>query len=164
MIDISDFLITGSFKIGTYKFNLNDLLWEELIDLLGTPSESFLIVGHEQIYLDVFIEYGLGRILVFGDNKTQKTLELHFEPEHDILIKDLVGFFPNEKPKVITNKKLKYIFFCPHMAGRLLSEREQTINILGFFSQKHIAKNNLPFLFLSGIAYDKFKLITIHKE
>jgi hypothetical protein len=161
MIEVVDFLITGSFKIGAYKIYLNDLSYDELRDIFGTPDKIYSIIGYAGVDLYVFEDMAEGRLLIF--TKDSRVIELHLEADQDILIKHII-FATRTKPTMVMNKKIKYLFFSPHFAGRILDESHGTLDILGFFSEKYLKENKLPQLFLSGVIYDPLKLQLIHEE
>jgi len=159
MIEVADFPKTGSFKIGAFKIYLNEFTYDELCDVLGVPEEIFLVLGHEDVYMYKYEESGLGRILAFRER--EKVVEIHFEPEQDVLIKKMVSDM-GKKPKMILNKRLKYLFFCEQIAGRILDEKRGTLNVLGFFDREYLKRKQLPYFFLSGIAYDPTILRSIY--
>lgn len=161
MLEVADFPKTGSFKIGAFKFYLNEFTYDELCDVLGVPQEIFLVVGYENVYLYKYDEVGLGRILVFREN--DRIVEIHFEPEQDIIIGDIICAL-GVKPKIVMNKRFKYLFFCEQFAGRILDEKYGTMNVLGFFDQEYLKKQKLPKFFLSGVAYDQSRLRLIYVD
>jgi hypothetical protein len=108
--------------------------------------------------LYVYQEHGLGRFLAFIEN--DQVLELHFEPEEDVFIKDMKNAL-GDGPKLVMNKRLKYLFFDRQIAGRILDEKQGTLDILGFFSESYLKSEKLPFFFLSGIVYDQAMLSLI---
>ncbi|MBN1325529.1 hypothetical protein JW977_00910 [Candidatus Falkowbacteria bacterium] len=161
MIEISDLPQTGSFKIGAFKFYLSDFTYDELCDVLGVPQEIYLIIGYDNAYLYKYEEIGLGKILAFREN--DRIVEVHFEPEQDIKIGDIVCAL-GVKPRIVMNKRLKYLFFYNQFAGRILDEKFGTMNVLGFFDQEYIKKQKLPKFFMSGIAYDPQRLRLIYVD
>lgn len=161
MLEVADFSKNGSFKIGAFKFYLNEFTYDELCDVLGVPQEIFSVIGYENVYLYKYDEVGLGRILAFRQD--DNIVEIHFEPEQDVFIKDMVKAL-KMKPKLVMNLRLKYLFFGQQIAGRILDEKQGTMNILGFFDQEYLKKQKLPKFFLSGIVYDQSRLRLIYVD
>lgn len=147
MIEVADFLTTGSFKIGAFKVYMNDFSYDEARDTFGPPNKIYSIIGQQGVNLYVFEELAEGKLLVF--TKDERVIELHLEVDQDVLIKHII-FATRSKPTMVMNKKIKYLFFSPHFAGRILDERRGTLDILGFFSEKYLKKEKLPPSFSFG--------------
>lgn len=160
MIEIADFPKTGSFKIGAFRFYLNNFTYDELCDVLGVPEEIYTVLGYEEVNLYKYDISGHGRILAFKES--HNIVEIHFEPDQDLLIKDIAKDLGT--PKMIMNLRIKYLFFSKQIAGRISDEKKRTIDVLGFFDQEYLRKQKLPKFFLSGIAYDQSRLRLIYVD